>query len=72
MPGGGRINWQAIAEKFINTMERARKYINVFLVGLITGVGSVLAMASLASGEALGALVVLGGVVLASVIILTD
>ena len=66
------MNWQTIAERFIEAMERSRKYIDSFLVGLITGVGSVLAMGALIEGEALGALIVIGGVVLASVVILTD
>lgn len=67
-----RINWQSITEKFIEATERARKYVNAFLVGMITGVGSVLAMGALIEGAGLGALLVLGGIVLASVVLLTN
>ena len=66
------MNWQELANKFVNTMERSKKYVDSFLAGMITGVGSVITMASLIEGEVLGAIIVLGGIVLAVLVLITS
>ena len=72
MSSGKRINWEEITNKFINTLDRSKKYINSFLAGMVAGVGSVITMSALMSGAGPGALFIVVGIVLAVIILLTD